>query len=155
MMVALAACGLDLSVPGARPASFDATVADAGAPAPDVGAPPDASIVDAGLPVAPPSSVQVEVKEGDIDKLAPGAAEPCSKGGPPVDLDIVNDTSDIVEVFDVSFDCRESSVGLIDPGETDGTQTSERHRWRLKTSKGALLLDFVVAKGPRVEIRLR
>ncbi len=151
IMIALAACGLDLSVPGAGPTSFDASRADSGAA--DVGVGSDAAILDAGQPEAP-SSVRVEVKQGEIDTLPPGTAEPCSKGGRDVTLDIVNDTSEIVEVFDVGFDCRESSIGFIDPGESDSTRTSERHRWRLKTTTGVLLLDFVVARGP-VEIRLR
>lgn len=158
MMVALAACGLDLSVPGAGPSttSSDASLADAASASSDARVTADGASSDAGLPGAPPSSVQVEVKEGRIDQLGPGAAEPCSKGGPPVDLSIVNDTSETIEVFDITFDCRESSVGIIEPGETDGSITSERHRWRLKSlTTGVILLDFVVSRGPRVEIRLR
>lgn len=150
--IALAACGLDLSVPGAGPPSSDASIADAGAA--DVGARSDGAIPDAGLPEVPPSPVRVEVKQGDIDMLRPGTAEPCSKAGRDVTLDIVNDTSDIVEVFDVSFECRETPDGSIDPGETDSRNTSENHRWQLKTPAGGLLLDFVVTRGP-VEIRLR
>ena len=153
-MITLAACGLDLSVPGASATASDSGSADA-TPSTDARATTDAASADTGLPGAPPSSVQVEVKEGSIDKLGPGMAEPCSKGGPPVDLDIVNDTADPIEVVDVTFDCRESPDGTIDPGESDSRQTAERHRWRLKSASGDLLLDFVVARGPRVEIRLR
>lgn len=151
IVISLGACGLDLSVPGARATSSEAGVADA-AVSNDARVPADAS--SSSVPGVPPSSVQVEVKEGSIDKLGPGATSPCSKGGKPVDLNIVNDTSDTIEVVDVTFECRESPDGTIDSGESDSRRTSENHRWRLKSTSGTLLLDFVVAHGP-VEIRLR
>lgn len=152
LVIALAACGLDLSVAAPGPTSPDAGGADAGVP--DGGPDATATSVDAGGADAPPSSIRVDVQQGDIDTLRPGTAEPCSKGGRDVTLDIVNDTTEVVELFDVSSDCLETSSGLVDPGETDSTKTSERHRWRLKTVEGVLLLDFVVTRGP-VEIRLR